>query len=71
MLAPMAFMSTPKLVAAASNAGILGMHGAGGLTAETLSSDINDIRQRLKDKDAPFGINLYELHPICRKRHVA
>eukprot|EP00041_Stephanoeca_diplocostata_P015584 m.297860 g.297860 ORF g.297860 m.297860 type:complete len:321 (-) comp20088_c2_seq3:1483-2445(-) len=58
MLAPMAFLSTSKLVAAASNAGILGMHGAGGLSAEALASDIDNIRQRLSDETFPFGVNL-------------
>lgn len=49
-------ITTPELVAAVSNAGGLGMIGAGYMTPEKLESDIQKIRE-LTSK--PFGVNLF------------
>lgn len=56
MLAPMAGVSTPKLVAAASNNGIIGMHGVGLLS---VTDTIRDIRAIMSHTDAAFGINIF------------
>ena len=55
--APMAGgITTPELVAAVSNAGGLGMIGAGYMTVENLESVI---RQIFKLTSKPFGVNLF------------
>ncbi len=56
----MAWASNVELVAAVSNAGGLGILGAGAMPPEELSVQIDRIRN-LTDK--PFGINLYYLNP--------
>ncbi|HXN97566.1 MAG TPA: nitronate monooxygenase [Candidatus Acidoferrales bacterium] len=48
--------TTPELVAAACNAGVLGSFGAGYLTGDQIASDIRRIRS-LTDK--PFNVNLF------------
>lgn len=55
--APMAGgVTTPELVAAVSNAGGLGMLGAGYLSPEQMQKSIQKIRQITKN---PFGVNLF------------
>jgi nitronate monooxygenase len=49
-------ITTPELVAAVSNAGGLGMLGAGYMTPEQIRDAIREIRDRT---DRPFGINLF------------
>ena len=61
----MAWASTPELVAAVSNAGGLGILGAGGMDARQLASQIDRIRI-LTDK--PFGVNLYYLNPAIESQ---
>ena len=58
--APMAGVTTPELVAAVSNSGGLGSHGAGMLSPERIVSDINEIRLLTA---APFNVNLFVLSP--------
>lgn len=58
--APMAGVTTPELVAAVSNAGALGSLGAGYLSAEQLSGQLRQIRERT---DQPFGVNLFVPSP--------
>lgn len=54
--APMAGMTTPNMVAASANAGILGSIGAGYLTAEETRAFI----RKVKEKTAkPFAVNLF------------
>jgi nitronate monooxygenase len=48
--------TTPELVAAACNAGVLGSFGAGYLTSDQIASDVRRIRT-LTDK--PFNVNLF------------
>jgi len=54
--APMAGVTTPKLIAAVSNAGGLGSYGAGYDSPQKMSKVIHDIRQ-LTNK--PFNVNLF------------
>lgn len=56
--APMAGSTTPALVAACSNAGVLGSFGAAALTPEQIVTKIREIKS-LTDK--PFGVNLFVL----------
>jgi nitronate monooxygenase len=49
-------ITTPELIAAVSNAGGLGMLGAGYMTPEQLESDIQKI---IKLTSKPFGVNLF------------
>ncbi|MHA6204249.1 NAD(P)H-dependent flavin oxidoreductase [Dyella soli] len=58
VLAPMSGASTPALVAAVSNAGGLGSHGAGYLAPQTLLDDAARIRELT---DQPFALNLFVL----------
>lgn len=51
----MANIATGEFAAAVSNAGALGLIGAGGMTADTLRDEIHKCRQ-LTDK--PFGVNI-------------
>jgi nitronate monooxygenase len=59
--APMAGSDNPTLVAAASNAGILGSLGAQYKTPAEISSAIKEIRS-LTDK--PFAVNLFALNSV-------
>jgi nitronate monooxygenase len=59
VLAPMAGVSTPKLVAAVSNAGGLGMYGAALTPARDLPRLVDSIRALLKEPGTPFGFNLF------------
>lgn len=56
----MANIATGEFAAACSNAGALGLIGAGGMTPETLLENIRQCR-RLTDK--PFGVNIMLMHP--------
>ena len=56
----MANIATGEFAAACSNAGALGLIGAGGMNPETLRENIRQCR-RLTDK--PFGVNIMLLHP--------
>ncbi|MCM3744877.1 nitronate monooxygenase [Sporosarcina luteola] len=79
--APMAGVTTPKFVAAAAKAGVLGSIGAGYLSAEATRDFIREVK-KLTDK--PFAVNLFipehvdmdqeqlrqaylALEPICKK----
>ena len=57
--APMAGVTTPRLVSAASAAGALGCHGAAFLTPTQLRADIASIRRALPAADTPFCVNLF------------
>jgi NAD(P)H-dependent flavin oxidoreductase YrpB (nitropropane dioxygenase family) len=48
----------PELAAAVTNAGGLGVIGGLGYTPEMLKEQIAEIKHFLKDKNAPFGIDL-------------
>src|SRR5688572_12472117 len=55
--APMAGgVTTPELIAAVSNAGGLGMLGAGYMSPEEIQKNIQEIKQLTKN---PFGVNLF------------
>lgn len=56
----MANIATGEFAAAVSNAGALGLIGAGGMTADTLRDEIHKCRQ-LTDK--PFGVNIMLMNP--------
>ena len=56
----MANIATGEFAAACSNAGALGLIGAGGMTPEILRENIRQCR-RLTDK--PFGVNIMLMHP--------
>lgn len=48
----------PKLAAAVSNAGGLGVIGGVGYTPEMLREQIAELKSYLHDKNAPFGVDL-------------
>ena len=56
----MANIATAPFAAAVSNAGALGLIGAGGMDADTLRQHIRQCRE-LTDK--PFGVNIMLMHP--------
>ena len=56
----MANIATGEFAAACSNAGALGIIGAGGMNADTLRQDIRRCKE-LTDK--PFGVNIMLMHP--------
>ncbi len=60
----MANIATGKFAAAVSNAGALGLIGAGGMNAETLRTEI---RTAKSETDKPFGVNLMLLNPEAPK----
>jgi enoyl-[acyl-carrier protein] reductase II len=64
MLAGMAFVSLPKIVAAVSNAGGLGMFNSVANTPDQMKDIIQEIKS-LTDK--PFGINVTLLFPNARE----
>jgi enoyl-[acyl-carrier protein] reductase II len=64
MLAGMAFVSLPKIVAAVSNAGGLGMFNSVANTPDQMKDIIKEIKS-LTDK--PFGINVTLLFPNARE----
>ena len=56
----MANIATGEFAAACSNAGALGLIGAGGMNADTLRQNIRRCKE-LTDK--PFGVNIMLMHP--------
>ena len=58
ILAGMNKAAGPKLAAAVTNAGGLGVIGGVGFTPRILKMTINNLKKELKDKDAPFGVDL-------------
>ncbi|WP_150283973.1 nitronate monooxygenase family protein [Rummeliibacillus sp. TYF-LIM-RU47] len=54
--APMAGVTTPEMVAASSNGGILGSIGAGYLNAEVTRAFIQAVKEKT---DKPFAVNLF------------
>ena len=56
----MANIATGQFAAAVSNAGALGLIGAGGMSADTLREQIHLCRERT---DRPFGVNIMLMHP--------
>lgn len=60
----MANIATGEFAAAVSNAGALGLIGAGGMNVDTLRENIHKCRS-LTDK--PFGVNLMLMHPQVKE----
>lgn len=60
----MANIATGEFAAAVSNAGALGLIGAGGMTCEMLR---NEIRRCKELTDKPFGVNLMLMNPEAPK----
>lgn len=60
----MANIATGEFAAAISNAGGLGIIGAGGMNVETLKENIHKCRE-LTDK--PFGVNIMLMHPQAKE----
>ncbi|KAJ3192906.1 hypothetical protein HK101_005774 [Irineochytrium annulatum] len=58
ILAGMNVAAGPELAAAVTNAGGLGVIGGLGYTPATLREQIAEIKSHLKDKNAPFGVDL-------------
>ncbi|KAL4249865.1 Aldolase-type TIM barrel [Abortiporus biennis] len=58
LLAGMNVAAGPELAAAVTNAGGLGVIGGVGYTPKVLKSQIDEIRKNLKNKNAPFGVDL-------------
>lgn len=65
VLAPMAGVSTPSLVAAVTNAGGLGMYGAASTPAKDLPRLVESVRSKLHDSTAAFGFNVF-----CPPSHI-
>ncbi|MFN4191201.1 MAG: enoyl-[acyl-carrier-protein] reductase FabK [Pseudothermotoga sp.] len=62
LMGGMAWAGTPKLAAAVSNAGGLGMIGSGAMNPEQLTSAIHHIKQMT---DKPFGVNIMLASPYA------
>jgi len=58
MLAGMNVAAGPKLAAAVTNAGGIGVIGGVGYTPDMLREQIAELKSYLKDKKAPFGVDL-------------
>ncbi|KAJ5811215.1 Aldolase-type TIM barrel [Penicillium robsamsonii] len=58
LLAGMNVAAGPKLAAAVTNAGGLGVIGGLGYTPEMLREQITELKSYLNDKNAPFGVDL-------------
>lgn len=58
LLAGMNVAAGPKLAAAVTNAGGLGVIGGVGYTPNMLREQIAELKSHLVDKNAPFGIDL-------------
>jgi len=58
MLAGMNVAAGPKLAAAVSNAGGIGVIGGVGYTPDMLREQVAELKSYLKDKSAPFGVDL-------------
>ena len=60
----MAWVATAELAAAVSNAGALGVIGAGQMPAEVLRSEIRKVKFMT---DKPFGVNIMLMSPFVRE----
>lgn len=60
----MAWVATAELAAAVSNAGGLGVIGAGNMTGELIATEIRKCRALT---DRPFGVNVYYLSPFVEE----
>ena len=58
LLAGMNVAAGPKLAAAVTNAGGLGVLGGINYTPEMLRDQIDELKSHLTDKKAPFGVDL-------------
>ncbi|KAF9892610.1 hypothetical protein FE257_001012 [Aspergillus nanangensis] len=58
LLAGMNTVASPRLAAAVTNAGGLGVIGGGTYTPEQLREAIQEVKSYLDDKNAPFGVDL-------------
>lgn len=58
ILAGMGVAAGPRLAAAVSNAGGLGVIGGYGYTVEGLRDQIQILKANLKDPNLPFGVDL-------------
>merc|ERR1712054_359990 len=58
LLAGMNVAAGPKLAAAVTNAGGLGVIGGVGYTPDMLREQIAELKEHLDDKNAPFGVDL-------------
>lgn len=58
LLAGMNVAAGPKLAAAVTNAGGLGVIGGMSYSPDMLREQIDELKKDLKDKNAPFGIDL-------------
>lgn len=58
LLAGMNVAAGPRLAAAVTNAGGLGVIGGVGYTPEMLKDQIAELKEHLHDKNAPFGVDL-------------
>lgn len=58
LLAGMNVAAGPKLAAAVTNAGGLGVIGGVGYTPNMLREQIAELKEHLNDKNAPFGVDL-------------
>lgn len=58
LLAGMNVAAGPKLAAAVTNAGGLGVIGGLGYTPDMLREQVEKIKSHLVDKNAPFGVDL-------------
>jgi enoyl reductase-like protein len=58
LLAGMNVAAGPKLAAAVTNAGGLGVIGGVGYTPEMLREQVAELKSYLHDKNAPFGVDL-------------
>ena len=58
MLAGMNVAAGPKLAAAVTNAGGIGVIGGVGYTPDMLREQIAELKSHLDNKDAPFGVDL-------------
>ena len=65
MLAGMAFVSLPKLVAAVSNAGGLGILGAAFMLPDELRENIRQIKDQT---DKPYGVNFMPVRMLDRAK---
>lgn len=60
----MANIATGEFAAAVTNAGGLGLIGAGGMTADSLRENIRICKEKVdKDKEGKFGVNLMLMNP--------
>ena len=58
MLAGMGVAASPKLAAAVTNAGGIGVIGGYGYSPDGLREQINELKSYLNDKSAPFGVDI-------------